>query len=241
MHNEDGPIEITQEAKKLHTKYSLIFLAVIVAISLIIGAGFGALGTSALMSKNDAKAEKTENVEKTQQDAEKALASKADKEASKESLKKIAEYPTYEVQLLEEPTITMWQFTHAIAERDAALIGNAVSSLNDERTDYDIVFMKEPSLIADDYNYYLCIKGNWDEEYICFKVNEVIIDDVWNTLQLDIADWNQLTKTEGFSPSDYNKFQALGAYLKDVSEDYIVRKIPAPYFVVKGELLTPNV
>lgn len=237
MHNEDV-VEKPQDARKMHTVTSVIFLICIVVCSFLLGAGVGSkLETN--VPSDVIVVEKTEQADTLATNTKET--SKAAAKEKQEILLSTKEMPTYEIELLEEPEITMWQFTHAVTERDAALVGRGISSLDDERTNYEIVIMKEPSLISDEYNYYLCIKGYWEEEYLCFKVTEVIIDDVWNTLVMHISDWNALTEEENFRPANYNKFQALTSYLKSVSEDYIVRDIPAKYFVVKGELLTPNV
>lgn len=239
----DTNTENQKEINKMHTKFSLMFLIFTVVICLLLGATAGAIGTIALTEKpskaDSVKKEATAALKETAKDDISKALSKEKKNNKANQAKVLNEkYPTYTVELREEPTITMWEFTHALTELDAAAIGTAISSLNDERTDFSIVFMKEKSLVSSEYNYYLCIKGYWEEEYICFAVNEITIDDVWNTLRLHIEDWNHLTEDETFEPAEYNKFQALTNYLKEVCDDYEVRDIPAKYFVVKGELLT---
>ena len=215
---------------RLHTKVSLIFFAIIaVACLLLYMAGQSAAPADNLSPSTD-KAVVEQPVEKIEDEtAEKA-------EDVVEATGR--EYPTYSVELKEKPVETMWEFTHAIKEQDAAVIGKFVSSLSNDKTDYEITIIKEPSLIADEYLYYLALQSQYMNEAFWMQVTEVTIDDVWNTLLLNIEDWNEMSQTEDFAPVEYNKFEALANHLKECTDEYMMKAIPAQYFIVHGEPIT---
>lgn len=267
MHDEEvkNTPESQKEINKLHTQSSLLLLCVAV-MSILLGMGLGNFCKMDTISKSDDAAEKTailkeidledkvnekekefikkvsEEEKKSKTDEKEADSHHAEKEKSSEKSKtsqKSSKFPTYEVTLYEEPLISMWEFNHAVTERDAAAIGRFVSSFNDDNTNYSIVFLKEKSLISENYNYFIAIKGDWIEASMCIKVTAVTIDDVWNTLLANVEEWNTMVNNEKYSPENNNKFDALMKYLQDCTEDYVMKEIPARAFVVHGELLTP--
>lgn len=213
---------------RLHTKVSLIFFAIIAVACLLLYMA----GQSAAPDKLSPATDKTvveQPVEKVEEDA----ISKSDDMAEVQR-----EYPTYSIELKEKPVETMWEFTHAIKEQDAAVIGKVVSSFNDEKIDYEITIIKEPSLIADEHLYYIALQSQYMDEAFWMRVTEVTIDDVWNTLLLNIEDWNEMSQTEDFAPVEYNKFEALANHLKECTDEYMMKEIPAQYFIVHGEPIT---
>ena len=214
---------------RLHTKVSLIFFAIIAIACLLLHTA-GQSNTPDKLSPATDKTVVEQPVEKVEEDA----ISKSDDMAEVQR-----EYPTYSIELKEKPVETMWEFVHAIKEQDAAVIGKVVSSFNDDKTDYEITIIKEQSLIAEEYLYYLALQSQYMDEAFWMKVTEVTIDDVWNTLLANIDTWNEVSQAEKFEPEAYNKFEALTNYLKECTDEYMMKAIPAQYFIVHGELLSP--